>query len=89
VGCCVGARIVIDWIYLPQSPPSIDGSRRGMETEKVMTYGAMGIAGLVTLIFLLDAIFGIVGQNLTLDILFILGAAFVIWQSIETMREFR
>jgi uncharacterized membrane protein YqjE len=60
-----------------------------METDKVMTYGAMGIAGLVTLVFLLDAIFGIVGQNMVLDVLFILGAAFVLWQGFETMREFR
>ena len=60
-----------------------------METDKVMTYGSMGVAGLLALIFLLDAIFGIVGQNMALDILFILGAAFVIWQGIETSREFR
>jgi uncharacterized membrane protein YqjE len=60
-----------------------------METDKVMTYGSMGVAGLLALIFLLDAIFGIVGQNMALDVLFILGAAFVIWQGIETSREFR
>jgi threonine/homoserine/homoserine lactone efflux protein len=60
-----------------------------METQKVMTYGAMGVAGLVTFIFLLDAIFGIAGQNFVLDVLFILGAAFVLWQGFETMREFR
>ncbi len=60
-----------------------------METEKVMTYGAMGVAGLVILLFLLDAIFGLFGQNIVLDVLFILGAGFVIWQGIETMMEFR
>jgi hypothetical protein len=60
-----------------------------METEKLMTYGAMGVAGVVSLIFLLDAIFGIVGQNLVLDVLFLIGAAFVLWQGFETAREFR
>ena len=60
-----------------------------METPKAMTYGAMGVAGLTALIFLLDAIFGIVGHNIVLDILFILGSAFVLWQGFETMRELR
>jgi hypothetical protein len=61
-----------------------------METEKVLTYAAMGVAGLVILIFLLDAGLKILGRNsLVLDILFILGGAFVLWQGFETTREFR
>lgn len=60
-----------------------------METEKVLTYAAMIIAGLVALIFLLDATLAVLGRNIVLDILFILGAAFVIWQGFETSREFR
>ncbi|MBY0396341.1 MAG: hypothetical protein K2X91_07710 [Thermoleophilia bacterium] len=60
-----------------------------METEKVLTYAAMSIAGLIALIFLLDAALGVMGRNIVLDILFILGAAFVIWQGIETARELR
>lgn len=60
-----------------------------METEKVLTYAAMIVAGLVGLIFLLDATLSLLGRNLVLDILFILGSAFVIWQGFETSREFR
>ena len=60
-----------------------------METDKVLTYAAMIIAGLVGLIFLLDAALAVLGRNIVLDILFIIGSAFVIWQGFETSREFR
>lgn len=61
-----------------------------METEKVLCYVSMGVAGLVAVIFLLDAILGLLGgQSLVMDILFVLGAAFVLWQGFETVRELR
>jgi uncharacterized membrane protein len=61
-----------------------------METEKLLCFGAMGAAGLVALIFLLDIILGVLGgQSMVLDIMFILGAAFVLWQGFETSRELR
>jgi hypothetical protein len=60
-----------------------------METPKVLCYVAMIVAGLVSLIFLLDAAAGILGRNIVLDIMFILGAAFVLWQGFETSRELR
>jgi hypothetical protein len=60
-----------------------------METPKVLCYAAMVVAGLVSLIFLLDAVLGILGRNIVLDIMFILGAAFVLWQALETTRELR
>jgi hypothetical protein len=60
-----------------------------METDKALTYGAMIVAGIVTLIFLLDAGLAILGRNIVLDILFILGGAFVLWQGFETTRELR
>lgn len=60
-----------------------------METEKILTYAAMIIAGIVTLLFVLDATLGVLGRNLVLDVLFILGGAFVIWQGYETSRELR
>lgn len=60
-----------------------------METDKVLTYAAMIIAGLVALIFVLDAALAVLGRNIVLDILFILGAAFIIWQGFETTRELR
>lgn len=60
-----------------------------METEKVLTYAAMIIAGLVCLIFLLDLTLKVLGRNVVLDVLFILGGAFVLWQGFETSREFR
>lgn len=60
-----------------------------MEIPKLFCYLAMAFAGLVSLIFLLDATLSILGRNLVLDILFILGGAFIIWQGIETSRELR
>ena len=60
-----------------------------METNKVLTYAAMIIAGLVALIFALDAALAVLGRNIALDVLFILGAALVIWQGFETSRELR
>jgi hypothetical protein len=61
-----------------------------METPKVLCYVAMVVAGLVCLLFLLDAALSIFGRNsLLLDILFILGGAFVLWQGFETTRELR
>ena len=61
-----------------------------METEKVLCYIAMTIAGIVCLIFLLDATLGVLGRaSIVLDMMFILGAGFVLWQGIETARELR
>jgi len=65
-------------------------ARAAMETGKLLCYTAMGVAVLVALLFLLDIVaqvFG--GQSLVLDIMFILGAAFVLWQGFETSRELR
>mgnify|MGYP001093252675 CR=1 FL=1 len=60
-----------------------------MQTEKVLTYSAIGVAGIVMLIFLLDLVAGIFGRNIAMDILFILGAGFLLWQGIETILELR
>jgi arginine exporter protein ArgO len=61
-----------------------------METHKLLCYIAMGIAALVCLIFLADAALGILGrQSILLDVMFIIGAAFVLWQGFETARELR
>jgi len=60
-----------------------------MELPKLLCYTAMGIAGLTALIFILDAAVGVLGRNILLDIFFIIGAAFVIWQGFETSRELR
>ncbi len=60
-----------------------------METEKVITYSAIGIAGIVMLVFLLDLAVGIFGQYVAMDVLFILGAAFLMWQGIETIMELK
>ena len=49
----------------------------------------MIVAGLVCLIFLLDAAVGVLGRNIMLDVMFIIGAAFVLWQGFETTRELR
>jgi hypothetical protein len=61
-----------------------------METDKLLCYGSMGAAGLVAALFLMDIIAQVLGgQSMVLDIMFILGAAFVLWQGFETSRELR
>jgi len=61
-----------------------------METQKLLCYGSMGAAGLVAVLFLLDIVAQLLGgQSMILDIMFILGAAFVLWQGFETARELR
>ncbi|QEH33215.1 hypothetical protein OJF2_17140 [Aquisphaera giovannonii] len=60
-----------------------------MQTEKVVTYTAVGIAGLVILIFLLDLAASIFGRNIAMDVLFILGGGVLLWQGIETIMELR
>jgi hypothetical protein len=60
-----------------------------MGIDKIVTYVAIGIAGLVCLVFLLDLAFSIFGRYIAMDILFILAAAFLLWQGIETILELR
>jgi hypothetical protein len=60
-----------------------------METEKILCYASMAVAGIVALIFLLDLALGLFGRVIIMDILFILGAAFILWQGFETARELR
>lgn len=60
-----------------------------MQTEKIITYVTLGIAGVICLIFLLDLVAGIFGRNIAMDILFILGCGFLIWQGVETVLELR
>jgi hypothetical protein len=38
---------------------------------------------------LLDLAAGIFGRNIGMDIMFILGSAFLLWQGVETMLELR
>lgn len=58
--------------------------------EKILCYISMGIAGLVAVAFLMDAVIGLLGgQSMLLDIMFVLGAVFVLWQGFETARELR
>jgi len=60
-----------------------------MQTEKIITYSAIGVAGLIVLIFLLDLVAGIFGRNIAMDILFVLGGGFLLWQGVETILELR
>jgi hypothetical protein len=60
-----------------------------METEKVITYSAIAVAGITILVFLLDLAVGIFGQYIAMDVLFILGGAFLLWQGIETIFELK
>jgi hypothetical protein len=58
-----------------------------MEIPKALCISAMAIAGLVCLIFVLDA--AALSKTYVLDVMFILGGAFVLWQGFEAMRELR
>lgn len=60
-----------------------------METEKILCYAAMIIAGLLALVFLLDAALGLpFGRaSIVLDVLILIGCAFVLWQGYDTYRE--
>jgi hypothetical protein len=60
-----------------------------METDKVITYSAIGVAGLVFLVFLLDLAAGIFGRYIAMDILFMVAGGFLLWQGIETAMELR
>jgi hypothetical protein len=60
-----------------------------MEIQKILTYAAMIIAGLVCLIFALDLSLQVLGRNLWLDILFIVGSLFLLWQGFETTRDLK
>jgi len=60
-----------------------------MQTEKIITYLAMGVASVICLLFLLDLVAGIFGRNTPMDILFIIGGAFLLWQGVETILELR
>jgi len=64
-----------------------------METEKVLCILAMAVAGIMTLLFLVDVISGFpfqrAGGNIVFDILFVMGGGFVLWQGIDTYRELR
>ena len=77
--------------YRTKWPPTTDRSPTSMETEKLLCYFSLAVAGLVTLIFLLDAVASVpFGRaSMLLDIMFVIGGAFVLWQGIETYRELR
>jgi len=61
-----------------------------METDKVITYTAIGVAGIVCLLFLLDLAAGIFGRSsVAMDVMFILGSGFLLWQGVETMLELK
>jgi hypothetical protein len=60
-----------------------------MGLNKILTYGAIAVAGIVCLIFGLDLAVGIFGRLIAMDILFILAAAFLLWQGVETILELK
>jgi len=62
-----------------------------MSTEKILCLAAMIVAGLLTFLFVLDAAtsFPFGRGSLVFDILAGIAGAFILWQGIETYREFR
>ena len=57
-----------------------------MNVKKILCGSALGIAGVLGLMFLLDLIIGIPfgRSDITTDILIILAAGLLIWQGVET-----
>jgi hypothetical protein len=61
-----------------------------MGIDKIVTYAAIAVAGLVALIFVLDLAFSIFGRlSIAMDVLFLMAAAFLLWQGIETVLELK
>ena len=62
-----------------------------MSTEKILCLAAMIVAGLLTFLFVLDAAtsFPFGRGSLVFDIMASMGGAFILWQGLETYREFR
>ena len=60
-----------------------------MGLPKILTYAAIAVAGIVCLVFGLDLAVGIFGRLIPMDILFILAAAFLLWQGVETILELK
>ena len=61
-----------------------------METEKVLSLVSMILAGIITVLFVVDAAVGVPFGHASrlFDILIAVGGGFVLWQSIDTYREF-
>jgi threonine/homoserine/homoserine lactone efflux protein len=62
-----------------------------MSTEKILCLSAMIIAGLLTLLFVLDAAVGFPFSrgSVVFDVLASIGGAFILWQGLETYKEFK
>ena len=62
-----------------------------MATEKILCMTAMIVAGLLALVFLLDAALAVpFGRaSIMFDVLVLIGSAFILWQGLETYKEFR
>lgn len=61
----------------------------GMNLQKVLCGAALGISGLLALIFLLDLLLGIpFGRfSISTDIIVLIAAGLIIWQGVETWME--
>lgn len=58
------------------------------DTMKRMVMGSMGVAGLVGLLSILDIVLGIpFSGQMVMDIMFIIGAAVVVYMGFETYKE--
>jgi hypothetical protein len=61
----------------------------GMNLQKVLCGAALGVSGLLALIFLLDLLLGIpFGRfSISTDIIVLLAAGLILWQGVETWLE--
>ena len=62
-----------------------------MKLDKLLTFAALGIASLLGIVFLVDAIVGIPFGRFSImtDVVVVAAAGLIIWQCIETLRELR
>jgi len=73
----------------PRATPA--RAARGLSMEKWMCWGALGAAGLMALLFVLDIAIGwpFAGASLVLDIFGLLAAGVIAFLAIDTVREFK
>ena len=60
-----------------------------MNLKKILCMTALGLSGLLAVVFLIDLAIGIPFErsDITTDIMVIVSASLLIWQGIETYRE--
>jgi hypothetical protein len=71
---------------------AVAGLRKGRAMDKILCYGALGVGGLMALLFLLDLVAGFPfggGPFVFVDILGLLAAAIVIYLAFNAQKDLK